>query len=180
VPSVIATNRAGALDAMEYLLSLGHRRIGFIGGRPDTKSAIRRLEGYKDSLASAGIAYDPALVEDGDYTRERGLEAARTLLNRPDRPTAIFAANDKTAMGVMDAAQELGLRIPHDLSVIGFDNIPEAMQVTPKLTTVDQSIQEMGTLATRLLISLLRGETPEQTIVKIATNLIIRESCQAI
>ena len=179
VPSVVATNRAGALAVMEYLIGLGHRRIGFIGGRPGTVSASRRFAGYKDGLAEAGIPYDPDLVQSGDYTRGRGQEAARQLLGRPDRPTAIFAANDNTAMGVMDVAQELGLRIPQDVSVVGFDNLPEAAQVTPKLTTVDQSIQEMATLATKLLIGILRGEAPDQTVHKIPTRLIIRESCQA-
>jgi LacI family transcriptional regulator len=179
VPSVIATNRVGALAVMEYLLGLGHRRIGFVGGRPDTLSATRRFQGYKDGLVAAGIPYDPELVQDGDYTRERGQAAARQLLGRPDRPTAMFAANDNMAMGVIDGAQELGLRIPQDLSLVGFDNIPEAAQVTPKLTTVDQSIQEMGALATKLLISILRGEAPEQTLHKVPTRLIIRESCQA-
>jgi LacI family transcriptional regulator len=179
VPSVVARNRVGALSVMEYLIGLDHRRIGFIGGRPDTLSAIRRLAGYQDALAAAGIPADPALIQDGDYTRERGQVAARQLLDRPDRPTAIFAANDLSALGVMDVAQELGLRIPQDLSLVGFDNIPEAALATPKLTTVDQSIQEMGKLATKLLIGMLRREAPEQQLVKVPTHLIIRESCQA-
>lgn len=179
VPSVVARNRVGALAVMQYLIGLGHRRIGFIGGRPDTLSASRRFEGYKDGLAAAGIAYDPALVQPGDYTRERGQAAARQLLSLPDRPTAIFAANDRAALGVMDVARELGLHVPQDVSVVGFDNVPEAAQVTPKLTTVDQSIQEMGTLATKLLIAMLRGEALEQTPVKVATRLIIRDSCIA-
>src|SRR6266545_4679768 len=125
VPSVIARNRVGALDVMEYLTGLSHRRIGFISGRPDALSAIRRLDGYKDGLEIAGIPYDPDLVQQGDYTREGGQAAARQLLGRADRPTAIFAANDESALGVMDIAQELGIRIPHDLSLVGFDNIPE-------------------------------------------------------
>lgn len=179
VPSVVARNRAGALAVMEYLIGLGHRRIGFIGGRADTLSANRRFEGYKDGLAAAGIAYDPALVQGGDYSRERGQEAARELLRLADRPTAIFAANDSAAMGVLDVAQELGLRVPQDVSVVGFDNVPEAAQITPRLTTVDQSIQEMGTLATKLIIGILRGESPQATPVKVQTRLIIRDSCQA-
>jgi len=179
VPSVIATNRVGAMDVMRYLIGLGHRRIGFITGRYDMQSAIRRFQGYQDSLAEMDIAYDPELVQHGDYTRERGQAAARLLLERPDRPTAIFAANDRSAIGVIDVAKELGLRIPQDLSVVGFDNIPESMHGTPMLTTVDQSIQEMGALATKLLISILQGETPENTLCKIPTRLIIRESCQA-
>ena len=177
VPSVIATNRVGAMDVMRYLIGLGHRRIGFITGRYDTQSASRRFQGYQDSLAEANIAFDPDLVQGGDYTRERGQMAARLLLDRPDRPTAIFAANDQTAMGVMDIAKALGLRIPQDVSVAGFDNIPESMHGMPMLTTVDQSIHEMGALAAKLLIGILRGEEPESTPHKIATRLIIRDSC---
>lgn len=179
VPSVVARNRVGALAVMEYLIGLGHRRIGFIGGRSDTLSAIRRFAGYKDALAAAGIPYDPDLVQAGDYTRERGQAAARQLLERPDRPTAIFAANDQTAIGVINVAQELALCVPHDVSVVGFDNIPEAAQMSPRLTTVDQSIQEMGTLAIQLLTGILSGEVPAQELVKVPTRLIIRDSCQA-
>ena len=178
VPSVIATNHVGAMEAMEYLIGLGHRRIGFIQGRPDMRSSARRFEAYQDSLAAAGIAYDPSLVQDGDYTRERGLPAARRLLDRGDRPTAIFAANDKSAMGVLDAARELGLRVPEDLSVLGFDNIPEVEQQYPRLTTVDQSIQEMGQVAVSLLIRLLQDEPLESLIYKVPTRLVVRESCQ--
>ena len=185
VPSVVGRNRFGALAAMEYLLGLGHRRIGFIGGRPDILSGRRRFEGYRDALAAAGIPFDPDLVQEGDYTRERGQQAARLLLDRPGRPTAIFAANDQSAMGMMDAAHELGLRIPDDVSVVGFDNVPEAAQVTPRLTTVDQSIQEMGRLATRMLIGILHSDTPAgssampdrpaQAPLKVPTRLVIRE-----
>lgn len=178
VPSVVARNRAGALEAMAYLISLGHRRIGFIAGRPDTLSAMRRFKGYQDALQAEGIAFDPTLVEEGHYSRELGRDAALRLLNRPDRPTAIFAANDRSAMGAIEAAHDLGLRVPEDLSVIGFDNVPEAAQISPKLTTVDQSIQDTGRLATQLLIRILRGDEPEQKLLKVPTRLIIRESCQ--
>ncbi len=180
VPSVIATNREGALAVMEYLTGLDHRRIGLIGGRPDTLSAMRRFEGYKDGLIAAGIPYDPELVLEGDYTRKRGQAAARLLLDRSDRPTAIFAANDLSALGVMDVAKTLGIQIPKELSIVGFDDIPEAAQVTPRMTTVDQSIEQMGALATQILISWLEGEEPECTLYKVPTRLIVRESCQAI
>lgn len=177
IPSVVARNRFGALAVMEYLLNLEHRRIGFIGGRSDTLSAQRRLEGYRDALTAASVPLDCELIRDGDYTRERGRQAAHELLSLPQRPTAIFAANDQTAFGVMDTAQELNLRIPEDISLVGFDNLPEAAQVTPKLTTVDQSIREMGTLATTMLLTLLRGEALEQTHVRVPTRLIVRASC---
>lgn len=178
VPSVIARNRVGALYVMEYLTGLGHRRIGFIGGRPDTLSASRRFIGYRDGLELAGIPFDPSLVQDGDYSRTGGQIAARRLLARDDRPTAIFAASDQTAFGVMDVASAMGIRIPEALSVVGFDNIPEAAQVMPKLTTVDQSIREMGEIATRLLLDMMRGKMPEEPLIKVPTSLVIRESCQ--
>jgi LacI family transcriptional regulator len=180
VPSVTATNRLGALEAVNYLISLGHRRIGFIGGRPDAESAIRRLEGYRDGLARAGLAYQPELVQSGDFTRKRGREAARQLLQQPNQVTAILAANDASALGVLEVAQELGLSVPKDLSLIGFDNIPETYQTTPRLTTVDQSIQEMGSLATRMLLSILRGEELAAKQCTVPTRLVVRESCQAV
>jgi LacI family transcriptional regulator len=178
VPSVIATNRFGAMELMRYLIGLGHRRIGFITGRSDTQSATRRFLAYQEGLAEAGIPFDPDLVEEGDYTRDRGQAAARLLLDRPDRPTAIFAANDQTALGVMDIAAQFGLRIPQDLSVAGFDNIPESMHSTPRLTTIDQSIHEMGALAAKMLIAILQGEDLGEPLHKIPTRLIVRESCQ--
>lgn len=178
VPSVVARNRAGALAVMEYLIGLGHKRIGFIGGRADSLSAIRRFAGYKDGLAAANIPYDPDLVVDGDYTYERGLTAARQLLGLSRRPTAIFAANDRSAMAVLHVAEELGLQVPANVSVVGFDNVPEASQVTPRLTTVDQSIREMGQIATQLMFRLVQGEKPEPSLVKVGTRLIVRDSCQ--
>jgi LacI family transcriptional regulator len=180
VPAVVAANHGGALQVMDYLIGLGHRRIGFIGGSDHAHSAIRRFQGYKDGLASAGLRYDPALVAAGDFTVQRGQAAAQALLALPERPTAIFAANDLMAFGVMVAARDLGLRIPQDLSVIGFDNIPETMLVSPRLTTVDQSIREMGVLGAQLLIRLIQGERPEQLRCTTPTRLIVRDSCQAI
>ncbi|GAB4121217.1 MAG: LacI family DNA-binding transcriptional regulator [Roseiflexaceae bacterium] len=177
VPSVLARNRVGALSVMEYLIGLGHRRIGFISGRTNTLSAMRRLIGYQDGLAAAGIPFDPSIVGEGDYSRESGRSAARHLLNRPDRPTAIFAANDETAFGVMDVAHELGLSLPNDLSIVGFDNLPETNLSTPTLTTVDQSIREMGAIAVRLMLDILRGDMPEERLIKVPTRLVIRDSC---
>lgn len=177
-PAVIATNHQGILDALAYLVSLGHHRIGFIGGRPDLQSAQRRLEGYHDGLALAGIAFDPDLVVTGDYTRATGLECAHRLLSLPDRPTALLAASDETAFGVYDAAAARGLRIPDDLSVVGFDNTTESGSVSPPLTTVDQSIEGMGALAAEIVLKLIQGQPWESRINKVPTRLIVRQSCR--
>jgi LacI family transcriptional regulator len=178
-PSVTSTNKDGAIRAMNYLLKLGHKRIAFISGRSDLHSAKRRLLGYYESLEQAGISINPQYVAQGDFTAAAGLQAARQLLNLPNRPTAIFAANDQTAFGVYQAAEEAGLSIPRDLSVIGFDNTPESAQAHPGLTTVDQSIQEIGKIAVQMLVKLIEGETLESKIIKTPTNLVIRDSCQA-
>ncbi len=179
-PAVISTNREGAMEAMEYLIGLGHRRIGFISGRYDLKSAERRLCGYQDSLTQAGIPIDPDLIVQGDFTAGTALICARQLLNLPDPPTAIFAANDQSALGAYKAAQEAGLAIPQDLSLVGFDNIPDAALAVPGLTTVDQSVREMGIIATQMLIKLIEGEPLENKVAKTFTHLVIRESCRAI
>ena len=179
-PAVIANNRIGAIAAMEHLISLGHCRIGFIGGHPDLQSAIRRLQGYEDALHQANIPLAPELIQVGDYSTETGLVCAQQLLELPSPPTAIFAANDQSAIGVIEAAREAGLRIPDDLSVVGFDNIPEAAFMRPALTTVDQSIDRMGYVATEMLIHLIRGETLDSNLYKIPTQLIVRDSCRAI
>jgi LacI family transcriptional regulator len=122
-PSIISTNRDGALRAMQYLLELGHRRIGYITGRSELVSAYRRLQGYKDALVAAGIPVDENLIEMGDYTTETAITCTHRLLELDNPPTAIFAANDQTAMGVYQAVQDADLRIPEDLSVIGFYNL---------------------------------------------------------
>jgi LacI family transcriptional regulator len=179
-PAVIANNRIGAMAAMKYLISQGHRRIGFISGRPDLQSAIRRLQGYEDALRQANIPLAPELIQVGDYSTETGLVCARQLLDLPNPPTAIFAANDQSAMGVIEAAHKMGLRIPDDLSVVGFDDIPEAAFLRPALTTVDQSIDRMGYVATEMLICLIQGETLDGHLYKMPTQLVIRDSCRAI
>jgi LacI family transcriptional regulator len=179
-PCVISTNKEGAMEAMNYLIGLGHRRIGFISGRFDLVSADRRLRGYQDSLTQAGIPLDPELIVQGDFTASAALKCARQLLNLPNPPTAIFAANDQSALGTYQAAQEMDLSIPKDLSIVGFDNIPEAAQAEPGLTTIDQSIQEMGKIAVQMLIKLIEGESLENKTIKTSTSLVIRNSCQAI
>ena len=175
-PSVQGTNYAGAMSVMEYLLGLGHTRIGFIRGRPEIWSAVRREQGYRDALINAGIEPDDSLNVPGDFTTEIGYERALDLLRLDHPPTAIFAANDQSALGVYQAAGELGLRIPNDLSLVGFDNIYEARFLG--LTTVDQNLSEMGYAATGMLIKLVNHEPVDVKTYKIPTRLILRESCR--
>jgi LacI family transcriptional regulator len=181
-PAIIATNQEGALAAMSYLTDLGHRRIGHIAGEMKLISANQRLQGYKDGLAAVGIPLED-LIEIGDYTTETAVICARKLLSLPDRPTAIFAANDVSAIGVYQAARELGLQIPGDLSVIGFDNLRDAAQLNPPLTTIDQSLEKMGIIATEMLVELVKGKSlpinpaEEGNLYKIPTQLVIRDSC---
>jgi LacI family transcriptional regulator len=176
-PAIISTNRDGALLAMKYLTDHGHRRIGFINGRSELVSASRRLQGYQDGLLQADIPFDENLIEIGDYTTETAVICTQRLLNIDDPPTAIFAANDQTAMGVYQAAKDAGLRIPDDLSVIGFDNLRESVYMDPPLSTIDQFIPESGTIAVEMLVKLINGEILENNLRKIATQLVIRDSC---
>ena len=176
-PSVHATNHQGAMEAMEYLFTLGHKRIGFISGRAELESSNRRLKGYRDALERAGIPVDEQLIASGDYTTETGVRGAQELLSLDHPPTAIFASNDQMAMGVYQVAQQMGLRIPEDLSVIGFDNIMESKYMG--LTTVDQFISEMGFVATQMLIMLINGLPLDSQTYKMQTQLVIRSSCQA-
>lgn len=179
-PAVISTNHEGAMELMSYLTDLGHKRIGFVGGRPELVSAVRRLQGYKDGLAQAGIAIDDNLIEIGDFTTETGKECAHKLLTLPHPPTAIFAANDQSAFGVMQAAEAHGVRVPQDLSVVGFDNIPESRLSDPPLTTVDQHLSDLGIVATQMLMDLVKGNEVKSLLQKMPTDLIIRHSCQAV
>jgi LacI family transcriptional regulator len=162
---------------MDYLIGLGHTRIAFIQGRPEISSAVRREQGYRDSLIKAGIEPDPALNVPGDFTTETGYARALDLLRLERRPTAIFAANDQSALGVYRAADELGLRIPDDVSLVGFDNIYETRFLG--LTTVDQNLMEMGRAAVEMLIKLVNDERVEVKTYKIPTRLIVRDSCRS-
>lgn len=180
LPTVDSQNLEGASRATEYLIELGHRRIAFLAGRPDLESARLREQGYRKALAEAGIAFDPGLVRVGEYTAESADEPASELLKMADRPTAIFAANDLSAIQTMEVAQRLGLDVPGDLSIIGFDNIPESAMTDPPLTTIDQSIQAMGFEAVRLLISLIEDPQQEAVHLTLPTELIVRQSCRAV
>ncbi|MFI5915203.1 LacI family DNA-binding transcriptional regulator [Dactylosporangium sp. NPDC051541] len=176
VPFVGATNWSGGRAAARHLADLGHRRIAMVGGPEGVLYCRARLDGYRSALDAAGLPYDAALVASAELTLEGGLAAAADLLRRPDRPTAVFAANDLQAVGVYKAARDLGLRIPADLSVVGFDDLPVATLVDPPLTTVHQPLAEMAAAATEMALALGRGERPAQLGVELATSLKIRES----
>lgn len=175
-PSVDADNLGGALSATEHLVSLGHRRIAFLCGRRDLESARLREQGFRDAMAAAGLEVHPSFVRVGDYDPDRAEVPIREMLSLPDRPTAVFAANDLTAIRTVQIAAELGLRVPRDLSVIGFDNIPESALTTPALTTVRQPLHEIGAAAMRMLLAFLAGEEVTETQVRLRTTLVVRES----
>jgi LacI family transcriptional regulator len=176
IPSVTADNLTGATAAVEHLLGLGHRRIGFIAGRSSLAAASSREEGYRRVLTRAGIAIDPSLIGRGDFRPETAVPLARALLDLRDRPTAIFAASDGMALKVLDVARERGLDVPGDLSIVGFDNVPESALAQPGLTTVDQSMYQLGYEAAQLLTSLLTGvpQVPHQ--VRLPVRLVVRGS----
>lgn len=175
VPFVGATNWRGGESATRHLIDLGHRRIGMISG-PGHVFCRARLAGYRSAMAAAGLPVDPKMIAEAQLTREGGAAAARTLLSRSQRPTAIFASDDLQALGVYQAARELGLSIPEDLSVVGFDDIPVMAWVEPSLTTVHQPLAEMAAAATNLALALGRGEEVPQLGLEIATTLTVRQS----
>lgn len=176
-PTIYSDHYQGAAEAMRYLIGLNHRRIGYISGRQGMQNQERH-QAYADVLKEVGAAYDPELVVEGDYSTITGAECARRLLNLQYPPSAIFAANDQSALGALATAKEMGIRIPDDLSLVGFDNIPEANYFG--LTTVDQSLVKMGSLAVELLIKLIEGETIETVVQKLPASLVVRQSCCAL
>jgi LacI family transcriptional regulator len=164
-----------AREMVGHLLSLGHRRIAHVIGHPAHGASGWRLAGYRDALAAAGLPYDPALVVEGDFSFGSGVAAARTLFSLTDRPTAVFAANDDMAAGVIWAAGEHGLAVPRDVSVCGFDDTPISRQIWPTLTTIRQPSREMGRIAALQLLASLRGRG-EGHMVQLPFALQVRES----
>lgn len=177
-PAVGATNWQGGYDAASYLLSLGHRRIGLITGDLGLGCAVERRAGYCAALHKQGAPVDPALIINGDFSQVAGYQGAQGLLRLSSPPTAIFASNDMMAFGVMEAVREQGLRIPEDMSIIGFDDIPQAATVHPALTTVRQPLEEMGRVATQMLFANLENPNPVEERRALPTQLVIRHSCQ--
>jgi LacI family transcriptional regulator len=176
VPSIGATNWAGGLAATEHLLRLGHQRIGIITGPPSYLCSRARLDGYRFALEQAGVIVDPVLVRHGDFQHEGGFARAGELLDLSLPPTAIFAGSDQQALGVYEAARQRGLRVPQDLSVVGFDDLPVARWLSPPLTTVRQPLADMGRAAAETLLRLIEGVQPHSRRVELSTELVVRES----
>lgn len=174
--SVATDDFGGAVQATEHLIGLGHRRIGFIAGRPDLESSHRRGAGHRRALAEAGLTYDPGLVRTGYYEHDAALVAAHELLRLPERPTAVFAANDASAIAVVEAARSLGIAVPEQLSVVGYDDIPDASRLTPALTTVRQPLHRVGRAAARALMALIDGGAVQERHVHLRTKLVLRGS----
>lgn len=178
-PSVMASNWSGGFSATRHLLDLGHRRIATITGPTRMLASRARLDGYRAAMDDAGTPVAPELIFEGTFHAEDGLTHGRTLLALADRPTAVVTHNDLQALGLYRAAAEAGLRIPDDLSVIGFDDLPITSWVTPPLTTIRQPLTEMAAAAAQIAIALGRGETPAHHRLELATELIIRGSTAA-
>lgn len=175
VVSVDVDNEAGAYRAAKHLIDLGHRRIGFISNAPFRyTSSMDRLHGYQRALADAGVAYDASLVSEGNFTDMSGTAAMQAILSA--QPTAVFVGSDTVALGVMQALREAGLRVPQDVSIIGFDNLWIGRHLTPPLTTIDVPARGLGAQAARLLLALLRGDVLPSRQSTLPTRLIERAS----
>ena len=176
---VVSNYRYGGWQAAKHLVRLGHRRIGFIsGGVAEIQTSQDILESFKEVLDESGIAYDPKLIVDGWLTEEGGMKAAEELLRQNPDVTAIFALNDKMALGAMKKMNELGLRVPQDVAVVGFDDIPQASFAIPGLTTIHQPLYEIGKLACERMVELIHGKVSRvQEVIPI--YLTVRESCGA-
>lgn len=177
-PAVAAENWRGGFEATEHLINLGHRRIGFVTGNMEMGCALDRLAGYRAALEQNGISIDEELIQKGNFFQPDGYAAGEALLGLSEPPTAIFASNDVMAFGVMEAVRDRALRIPDDISIVGFDDIPQATFVHPPLTTVRQPLEEMGRTAARNLLAVIGDpdQTPER--IELPTELIIRQSCR--
>ena len=175
VASVGASNWQGGVTAVQHLLELGHRRIAMLRGY-ECLVDDARYHGYSAALTEAGIDVDPGLVDRADFRVAPAVAAAEKILRRRDRPTAVFAANDHEAVGVIEAARRLGLSVPGDLSVVGFDDNVLAAASSPPLTSVRQPFAQMGAVAYRILTDQMEGREPNSIRVELATTLIHRES----
>lgn len=176
IPSIGVTNWSGARDAVQHLLGLGHTRIGMIAGRSHSLAGAARLHGYRAALEEAGITYDPAIVRSTDFDYGESLAASLRILRSDDPPTAVFAASDAQALGVLEAARQHGIGVPEDLAVMSFDDTLVAAMACPPLSAVRQPFEELGHEATRVLLQWAEGRPPASPRIELATKLVLRTS----
>ncbi len=176
-PTIGSTIWLGGYTATQYLISLGHRRIGIITGPLHLTTSRARLAGYREALERAGIPIDTSLICEGNYLLGDGLTQTTAMLDLSEPPTAIFAGNDAQATGVYQALYERNIRIPDAMSVIGFDDVTYTAQMSPPLTTIHQPLFEMGRMAANMLLRLISGQPLDSNHVELSTSLVIRESC---
>jgi LacI family transcriptional regulator len=176
ITSVGSTNFAGGLAATEHLLSLGHRRVAYLGGPASAGCNQARMHGFRAAMEAAGLPVPAEYVMNGEFRFRYGVAAGTALLDRPQTPTAVVTGNDEIALGVMEAARSHGLRVPDDLSIVGFDDTQLARMASPPLTTVRQPLRQMGAVALRTALRLAAGEKIESHHVELATELVVRAS----
>jgi LacI family transcriptional regulator len=175
--SIVPDDRFGARLAVKHLLNLGHRRIAFINGPEGWDSSVNRLAGYREELLDSEVKFEPSLVYQGDWQVQSGYSAAQELLNLPVRPTAIFAANDLMALGVIYAAQAMGLSVPQDVALVGYDDRDFTGFVRPALTTIQMPCEKMGQAAADSLMQLIKGEKDVIEPMRVQGQLVVRQSC---
>lgn len=177
--TVTVENEAGAARALQHLIELGHTRVGIVTDEPDIASSAERLNGYRRAHREAGLELDESLIVEGGPGQEDGRRGALELLGRSDRPTAIFTASNLATYGALAAIDELGLRVPDDVALVGFDDFPLAAVIDPPMTVVSQPVAQIGREAGRLLVERLAGEDRPPQRVELETELIVRRSCGA-
>nr|WP_243876427.1 LacI family DNA-binding transcriptional regulator [Streptomyces sp. 846.5] len=174
--SVATTNWEGARSGVQHLLDLGHRRIALIAGRRSRYCSELRVEGYRSAMRAAHVRIPPSYIRHGDFDGQVAGEQMHALLDLPEPPTAVFVCSDPMALGALRSIRERGLSVPHDISVVGFDDLPESRWAVPELTTVRQPLAEMGAEAIRTLVRIMDGEAPDNRRIELSTRLMVRAS----
>lgn len=175
--SIGATNWAGGFAATQHLLDLGHRHIAMLAGDEDSMIARARTSGFRDAVGTASV--DSVELVHGTFTFESGLACGLEVLSRAIRPTAVFAASDYQAMGVLEAARRCGLRVPEEISVVGFDDLAISPMTAPPLTTVHQPLEQMGAAAITMAVEFINRKSPQSQHIELATSLVVRSSTAA-
>lgn len=179
IPTVSTNNVQGAYEAVQHFIQLGHKKIAHVAGPPEVAVSRERVKGYRMALEEHGILFDPSFYLEGEYSIDFGRETMKKLMTQSTKPTAVFFGNDEMAMGGIKAAKELGMRVPEDVAVIGYDDIKFAEVMDPPLTTVAQPLYKMGRRSMELLLKLMNGQTVDQEMYTIPGQFKIRKSCGA-